>query len=139
MAATLACNGITVTNTFAVQLDRDNIGTGMKAYEVIGTDGAGNVIYGGSLSQSVGTVIPQPPVQVPWMTAPQYNPLTLRIVSLAGNGLPQQVLVSFSGPCLQHHGAYSKRMGDDHLFVNCRARFGLFHKKTQKRSLIGRT
>ena len=99
MAATLDCNGINVTNTSSVEFDRDNTGTGQEAYQVVGTDGAGNVIFGGSISQPVGLVIPQPPMLVPWISAPQYNLLTFRIVSLAGNGLPDQVIVNISGTC----------------------------------------
>ncbi len=99
MAATLDCSGINVTNTSSVEFDRDNTGTGEEAYQVLGTDGAGNVIYGVSFSLPVGTVTPQPPVLVPWITAPQHNPLTLRIVSVAGNGFPEQVLVNISGAC----------------------------------------
>lgn len=101
MTATLDCNGINVTNSSSVQMDRDNTGSGMEAYEVVGTDGAGNVIFGGPtpITAPVGATLPQPPGLVPWMTPPQYNPLSLRIVSVAGNGLPAQTLVSLSGTC----------------------------------------
>ncbi len=99
MAATLDCSGINVTNSSTIQFDRDNTGTGQEAYQVVGTDGAGNVIYQFSNSVTVGSTLSQPPATVPWMAAPQYNPLTLRIISLAGNGLPEQVPVNISGTC----------------------------------------
>ncbi len=82
-----------------VIFDRDNTGTGEEAYLQQVTDGAGTIHW-----QDAGNTVPlgsyfEPSSLTPYTTAPQYNPLTIIQVSLAGNGFPEQVLTVQTGSC----------------------------------------
>ncbi|MCL4238290.1 MAG: hypothetical protein KJ047_08585 [Anaerolineae bacterium] len=77
--------------------DRDNTGTGYEAYTITGTDGYGNVIFSFSNQFSVGFTAPFGFAL--WTTAPLANPLTLRFVSLAGNGFSEQLVMEVTGEC----------------------------------------
>lgn len=79
-------------------LDRDNTGSGQEALRVDITDGAGTLIYTltysnvlGTFSGGIGDFF--------YTTAPQYNPLTFTLTSLAGNGLSEQVDYVAQGNC----------------------------------------
>ncbi len=96
----LGCDGFTGTGG-SITLDRNNTGLSREAFIVSATDGVGNVIYapvedsffvGGTVSWSGGDTIA-------WTSAPQYNPLTLRVVSRAGNGFDEQLVTQVSGSC----------------------------------------
>lgn len=96
----LDCNGFTGSSG-SVRLDRDNTRANREAFIVSATDGAGNVILepiqdsffvGGSVSWAGIT-------PVKWTATPQYNPLVLRIVSRAGNGFAESLIVMASGVC----------------------------------------
>jgi hypothetical protein len=99
-AFTIDCTGFTGTSG-QITLNRDNTGTGREAFIVSATDGAGNVIYkpiedsffvGGTVSW-VGTGL------VRWNAAPQYNPITLRVVSRSGKGFNEQTILQTTGAC----------------------------------------
>jgi hypothetical protein len=96
----LGCDGFQGTGG-SVTLDRNNTGTSREAFVVSATDGFGNVIYapvqdsffvGGTVSWAGGDI-------VPWTSAPQANPLTLRVVSPAGNGFAEQLVTLATGSC----------------------------------------
>ncbi len=96
----LGCDGFQGTGG-AITLDRNNTGTDREAFIVSATDGVGNVIYapvedtffvGGSVSWAGGDI-------VPWTSSPQYNPLTLRVISRAGNGFDEQLITLATGAC----------------------------------------
>jgi hypothetical protein len=96
----LDCKGFTGTEG-QITLTRDNTDNNREAFIVSATDGAGNVIYepsedkffvGGTVSW-VGTGL------VRWTKAPQYNPLTLRVMSRSGNGFGEQIVVQSAGDC----------------------------------------
>lgn len=96
----LDCVGFTGTGGEIV-LDRDNTGTGREAFIVSATDGVGNLIYepkvdtffvGGTVSFAGADVIP-------WTSTPQYNPLTIRVVSQAGNGFEEELVALSTGSC----------------------------------------
>lgn len=95
----LTCEGFSGSGSIA--LDRDNTGTAREAFIVSATDGSGKVIYqpqidtffvGGTVTWDGGDVIP-------WTATPQYNPLTLRVVSRAGNGFSEQLIAAATGTC----------------------------------------
>lgn len=99
-AFTLDCNGFTGMGG-SIQLNRDNTGNSREAFIVSATDGAGNVIYepvedsffvGGTVSWTGGP-------QVRWTRTPQFNPLVLRVVSSAGNGFGENLIVMAMGQC----------------------------------------
>ncbi len=96
----LDCDGFTGTSG-DVLLTRDNTGNGRESFIVSVTDGIGNIIYapvvdqffvGGTVSWTGGT-------KVLWQATPQYNPLTLRVVSRAGNNLDEQLVTLATGSC----------------------------------------
>lgn len=99
-AFALDCSGFTGTGG-SIQLNRDNTGNSREAFLVSVTDGAGNVIYepiedsffvGGTVSWAGGPA-------VRWSSSPQFNPLVLRVVSSAGNGFDEELIVMALGQC----------------------------------------
>jgi hypothetical protein len=79
-------------------LNRDNTGAGQEALRVDITDGAGTLIYTLSFSNVLGTFAGGIG-DFFYTTAPQYNPITFRLTSLAGNGFAEQVDVLVQGSC----------------------------------------
>ncbi len=78
--------------------DRDNTGSGEEAYYFAATDGAGNTIH--YFASSVPVSFNGPIGDFPWNGgAPQFNPITLRLVSIAGNGFQEQLAGEWSGNC----------------------------------------
>src|SRR5688572_8942901 len=82
----LDCAGFT-GNGGSMVLDRDNTGESREAFIVSATDGIGNIVYepvvdrffvGASISWTGGN-------KIAWTSAPKFNPITLRVVSRAGN------------------------------------------------------
>lgn len=97
----LDCNGFSGTGG-SVLLDRDNTGNQREAFIVSATDGAGNIIYQPVQDDSFfvgGTVSWAGSAAIKWSAAPEFNPLTLRVVSSAGNGLDEQSVVLATGTC----------------------------------------
>ncbi|MBI1281716.1 MAG: hypothetical protein GC179_26560 [Anaerolineaceae bacterium] len=95
----LDCKGF--SGSGQIVLDRDNTGSLREAFQVVVTDGVGNIIYkpvvdsffvGGTVSWTASNVIE-------WTGTPQYNPLTLRVVSLAGNNFDEQTIAIGTGSC----------------------------------------
>lgn len=96
---TLGCGGF--SSSGRILLDRDNTGSRQETFSVSANDGVGNVIFagqpdsffvGGAVSWADGGTFG-------WTRAPQFNPLTLRVVSLAGNGLAAEVAHVTVGSC----------------------------------------
>ncbi|MBA3868401.1 MAG: hypothetical protein ABI970_26015 [Chloroflexota bacterium] len=95
----LGCDGF--SGSGQILLDRDNTGSSREAFQVVVTDGIGNIIYkpvvdsffvGGTVSWTATNV-------VKWTSAPEDNPLTLRVVSLAGNNVGEQTIAVATGSC----------------------------------------
>lgn len=99
-AFTLDCTGFSGTGG-DIRLDRDNTGTGREAFIVSATDGAGNIIYEPKIDTFFvgGTVSFDNTDVIPWTSTPQYNPLTLRVVSQEGNGFSEQLVALSAGAC----------------------------------------
>lgn len=97
--AVIDCMSADLTGTGAHILDRDNTGTGEEAIRLEITDGYGAVIFSYSYSntlQSFSGGIGD----LSYNTAPAANPITVRVISLAGNGLPEQVDFVAHGECV---------------------------------------
>jgi hypothetical protein len=92
----VGCTGFTDLGS-SFTADRDNTGTAQEAYQFIGTDGAGNVFHFFASSVNVGFT--GPVGNFSWSGTPQYNPLTVRFISLAGNGFQEQLVAQWTGEC----------------------------------------
>jgi hypothetical protein len=90
------CTGVTDLGS-SCTADRDNTGAGNEAYTFEAIDGAGNVIY--TLTNSVPVGPSYPIGSFSWSTPPLFNPIRLRFISLAGNSLPEQVVLDIVGTC----------------------------------------
>ncbi len=97
---TLYCDGYRGDGVgFTTIFDRDNTGLGREAYLQRVTDGAGKILYNDEgNSVPLGTYF-EPDTFEPYITTPDYNPLTITIVSLAGNGYDEQVMTLQTGEC----------------------------------------
>ena len=93
----VGCTGITDNGSLYLA-DRDNTGSGMEAYTFYALDGYSNLIH--SFSSSVPVGFSGPIGNFPYnITAPVANPITLYFVSLAGNSLPEEVVLVVQGNC----------------------------------------
>ncbi len=97
---TLTCGGF-VSNGSEMLLTRDNTGAFSEAFAISAIDGAGNTIFapvsdvffvGGRIVWPAGD-------SYQWTRVPLYNPLRLRVISLAGNGLPEAIVYEATGSC----------------------------------------
>ena len=95
----LDCKGF--SGSGQILLDRDNTGSLREAFQVVVTDGVGNIIYKPVVDSFFvnGTVSWTATNVVAWTSQPEYNPLTLRVVSLAGNKLGEQTIAVATGSC----------------------------------------
>jgi hypothetical protein len=96
----LDCDGFTGTGGDVV-LTRDNTGNERESFIVSVTDGIGNIIYEPVVDQFFvgGTVSWTGGEKFLWQSTPHYNPITLRVVSRAGNGLDEQLVTLATGSC----------------------------------------
>jgi hypothetical protein len=101
-------NGITVTigctswsnNTYQLTLDRNNTGAGNENFSVVVTDGDGTVLYSQAYTgYPVGGPYNVPAASANYTTAPDSNPITLSVISAAGNGFDEQISYTTSGSC----------------------------------------
>jgi hypothetical protein len=99
-AFSLDCAGFTGTGG-SVLLDRDNTGSSRESFILSATDGIGNIIYEPVVDQFfVGTTISWTDTpKIAWTSTPQYNPLTLRVISRSGNGFNEQLVSLSTGSC----------------------------------------
>ena len=95
---TLTCTEVLFTGSSTVTWDRDNTGTGRERVRLEVRDGAGAVVYTVDDERLLGQVAGFGN-SYSFTTAPTMNPLTVRLLSLAGNGLGEQVAFSVSGAC----------------------------------------
>jgi hypothetical protein len=98
-SASLGCTSL-YRLAFTMTFDRDNTGTGQEDFYVVITDGKGKVIHAGGGFGPVGMSIPHPAGTLVYNTSlPEFNPLTMKIVSSAGNNLPEQIVYQTTGMC----------------------------------------
>lgn len=79
-------------------LDRDNTGLGQERLRVLVTDGAGTVLYTLTFQNVLGTFAGGMGT-FPYTTAPEFNPITATVTSLAGNGLAEETQLLGVGEC----------------------------------------
>ncbi len=79
--------------------DRDNTGSGEEAYYIEVTDGAGKVLRYHSNSWAIPDSGHDGPDTINYSALPDYNPITYRLVSVAGNGLDEQLVDQATGEC----------------------------------------
>lgn len=100
LAFSLGCSGFTSEGGSFV-LDRNNTNTGRETFVMSATDGDGTVIFdpasntflmGARITFDAGDFFA-------WTTAPKHNPLTLSVISSAGNNLPEQEIYKTTGTC----------------------------------------
>ena len=96
----IGCSGFT-TNDGGLILDRDNTGTGRETVYITATDGAGQTLLitpemtffvGGQTYFADGAWFA-------WDSAPTVNPITVAVISPAGNQLEEQVIYQSEGHC----------------------------------------
>lgn len=107
----MSINGLSVTldctewgySYYDFTADRDNTGAGAEAYDIIITDGAGNLLHvisnnGIALGGPTGD---GPVANIPYNqgVAPQYNPITFTWTSRSGNGYQAQIVYTATGGC----------------------------------------
>lgn len=88
--------------TFAHQgwtTDRDNTGSELENFTTLVTDGVGNEIYKRQIGITVGSSGSPYYKDIIFTEPPVANPLTLTVVSDAGNGLAEQEEVRLTGSC----------------------------------------
>ena len=95
----ITCTDFNASGTGPSTLDRDNTGAGQEAVRLVVTDGIGTVLYSLSFSNSLGTYTAGLINTTLYTTAPAFNPITVTEISLAGNGLAEQVDVIGTGEC----------------------------------------
>ncbi len=93
---TIDCTGFIDHTLDTVILDRDNTGKGREIYHYLATDGAGTVLFEDTGRLPLGSYILGDGTFSP---APAFNPITLTLTSLAGNGLSEQQVFSIQGSC----------------------------------------
>jgi hypothetical protein len=93
------CTTFTAAGTGAAILDRDNTGAGREALRIDVTDGLGTSLYTLTFDNTLGTYVAGLINTTPYTVAPASNPLTMKLTSLAGNGLPEQVDYVAQGGC----------------------------------------
>jgi len=94
-SATLSCAGFTPSGSFTA--DRDNTGSGQETLAINAVDGRGTVLF--QLIDAVPLNWQVTPGAANWTTPPAANPITMSVISLDGNGLPQQTVYATSGAC----------------------------------------
>lgn len=94
----IGCRQVVLQGTGPHVLDRDNTGTGYENFRVKATDGAGHVLvdheysnYLGTFTGGLGTVA--------YDTPPTANPITVYVISEAGNELAEETQTIGSGTC----------------------------------------
>jgi hypothetical protein len=95
----ITCTDFTAAGTGPHVLDRDNTGSGLEAVRIDVTDGAGTLLYTLTFGNVLGSYAGGMIGTTAYTTAPQSNPITVTVTSLAGNGLPEQATVIGQGTC----------------------------------------
>lgn len=96
----VSCDGFR-SNGGGFILTRDNTGVGREQLVIYATDGTGKTIFGPLVESFIvgGGLYITSGVSFKWTAAPTANPLTVYVVSVAGNGYPEQPVYSVQGNC----------------------------------------
>ncbi|MFV0680340.1 IPTL-CTERM sorting domain-containing protein [Ottowia sp.] len=96
-SATVTCTEWVAAPGSYGDFDRDNTGMGFEAITLTVTDAVGTVLW--SLSYNGGVPSTQTWSGATYSASPAYSPITFRVISNAGNGLPEQVAYQATGTC----------------------------------------
>jgi len=97
---TIDCTQVCIGTGTTLTTDRDNLGTGFESNGFSVEDGIGTHLAGDGGNTPVGNSYTYPAPQCySYSTPPQYNPITFRFISPAGNGYPLQIAYTTSGTC----------------------------------------
>jgi hypothetical protein len=99
------CTAIGVSGGGTLTYDRDNTGSGTESFLLEARDGSGLVVFTGTDTRSVGTTGVGFSASYAYMAQPTANPITVRLVSIAGNGFAEQTLATGVGSCSHFAGA----------------------------------
>lgn len=96
---TADCSGFT-SRGGSLTTDRDNTTRSRESIVISAVDGSGSLIYENTSIYPLNQTISfNDGAHVNWTTAPRYNPIVVRVVSVAGNGLSEQTLYLVTGNC----------------------------------------
>lgn len=97
---TVTCDGFR-SNGGGFVLTRDNTGIGREELVIYATDGTGKTIFGPVAESFIvgGGLYILDGVSFRWTSAPTANPLTVYVVSSAGNGYREEPVYSVQGNC----------------------------------------
>ena len=97
---TVTCTGF-FTNEGGIILDRDNTGEGRETVYITATDGRSATLFtSGNMTFLVdGTLYFPLGTTYAFRTAPLSNPITVSVMSAAGNGLESQLIYAANGYC----------------------------------------
>ena len=115
IAFTVSCNGFT-SQGGAIVTDRDNTGRNRESIVLTAVDGSGRLLYENTSIYPLNQRIEfNAGVHVNWTRPPRYNPIIFRVISVAGNGMPEQALYVISRSCagLPTYGNGVYVIGDD--------------------------
>jgi len=94
------CEGFCFDSGLIFTFDRDNTGSGQESNGIIVTDGQGNILVSdGGNSPVPGTTTTKTPWCYTYNTAPKSNPITIQLISPAGNGYSKQIAYQTTGTC----------------------------------------
>ncbi len=99
------CAAIAVSGGGTLSYDRDNTGGGSESFLLEARDGSGLVVFTGTDTRPVGTTGVTFSSSYAYMAQPTANPITVRLVSIAGNGFAEQTLATGVGFCSRLPGA----------------------------------
>lgn len=100
LSFTVGCEGFTnVGGSFS--LTRDNTSNGREAFVIGAVDGTGATVFAPVVDSAlVGSEINLGAGRVyAWTNAPSANPITVSVISIAGNDLPEETVYTVSGTC----------------------------------------
>ena len=97
---TIDCDGFQSAGG-SIVLNRDNTGSRSEVFVISAVDGAGNMIYNPDYDDFfVGTTVTiEAGAGDNWSRRPRFNPLTLQVISPAGNGMEAMLISETTGAC----------------------------------------
>jgi hypothetical protein len=110
----LGCSGFSDLDGYWLNYNRDNTGTNAESYSIRITDGNGKTLFREDGTIPLGYFFHGGFASV-YQSPPEANPITLRWVSNAGNGLDEQLVYEGTGYC---EGLPSGMAGGCDQYVN---------------------
>jgi hypothetical protein len=94
------CSGFCFEPGLTFTYNRDNTGSGQESNGIIVTDGQGNILVSNGGNNPVpGSTTIEAPWCFTYHTAPLSNPITIQLISPAGNEYSKQIAYQTTGTC----------------------------------------